>query len=82
MSEEAVDTVLFDFSQIRQRTKVERAKLFVQRRAKGQVFVDWTELPRHPSVRCFVIHWRSLNDNQVKQACCCFPLQRTALLDL
>ena len=76
--EEVDASSLVDFSQVRQRTEVERAKLSVKALANGSVFVDWTELPKHPSLRRFLIHCRSLNNNRVNKRLFVFPERKTS----
>lgn len=62
MSEEELDDLLFHSIN----SKTSRSKILLKLLPNGHIFVDWSTLPKHRNVRQCVIHYRSLNKNQVK----------------
>jgi hypothetical protein len=66
MSEHESDVVLFHSINSTIQTKVQRTKISLKLLPNGYISVDWSDLPKHRNIRQCVIHWKSLNNNQVK----------------
>ena len=49
-------------------TKVRRTKISLNLLANGHIFIDWNDLPTHQNIREYVVHYKSLNNNRVKQS--------------
>lgn len=64
--EEFLDFPAFDSNSTQHVSQVQRAHLALKLVANGAIEVDWTEMPRHPSCHRYIIHYRSLNNKQVK----------------
>lgn len=42
------------------------SKIHLKLISNGNIFVDWSQLPRHQNARQCVIHYKSLNTNEVE----------------
>jgi len=62
MSEHEPDIELFHSTN----SKILRTKIFLKLLSNGHIFVDWSDLPKHRKIQRYVIHYKSLNNNQVK----------------
>ncbi|CAF1008246.1 unnamed protein product [Adineta steineri] len=59
MSEHESDASSFDTTNSSTQTNI-----FLKLSPNGHIFADWSDLPRHPTVRQCVIHYKSLNNNR------------------
>ncbi|CAF1448107.1 unnamed protein product [Rotaria sp. Silwood1] len=64
MSEHQSDVLLFHSINSNIQTKIHRTKIFLKLLSNGHIFVDWSDLPKHKTTRQYVIHYKSLNNNQ------------------
>jgi hypothetical protein len=62
MSEHESDVVLFHST----KSKIIPPKISLKLLSNGHISVDWSDLPKHRNIRQCVIHYKSLNTNQVK----------------
>jgi len=56
------DVILFHSTN----SKILPTKISLKLLSNGHIFVDWKDLPKHRNIRQCVIHYKSLNTNQVK----------------
>jgi hypothetical protein len=47
-------------------SKLQQTKIFLELLPNGHIFVDWSDLPIHRNSRQCVLHYKSLNNNRVK----------------
>ena len=78
--EDGIDLPTFDSNNTQQFSQVERANLSLKLLPSGKIEIDWTGFPIHPSCRKFIVHYRSLNNNQVKLVVCVRGRERERLI--